>query len=467
MSQIQDRNPSLSDADYERKTYWQMAGGLFGLYTLLGLGCCFMYFNSISGLLIVPVAIIGLMGAINTFGLLTMSPGVRDSADSFLPLAFGSVLGGQLYEGHLTVGAPLWAMLGLMVVNYIVLFRTRKGPLDDPNARAQILKAGETAAYRDEYTDGGNFKLAGVCLLIATGLLYGSLFLSIDPTMQEINAKAAANECDPIMPIVSEGAEAREPIYPCDNSTNFVLQLLLKAAFLPGLIAGFGLLQGRKWANGIGDAYMGLVFGMSIFVFLAYESVIGTAGAILPIAAAAVAAFGLKPALSLQRGIADAVLKDVPATKAILLKAESAPSFSTEEYESWEDWKKTGQWMWILTGVEVLCLFLYSPDLLARISAALSDGFIHFPGYSLFSILLSLGTGALCAIGMTRHTKWVRDFTEMRIALGLGQVLVYLLGAQLVVSAEIWRAVFFVVLLGLAVPTYLALGKTRRAYFQS
>jgi hypothetical protein len=466
MSQIPNRNPSLTDADYERRQYWTISGGMFLLYTLLGVGCCVLYFKSLGGLTLVPPIAIALLGGLYAVGLLTMSPWARDSADTFLPLAFAMVIAGQLYEKHLNIGAPLWAMLVLMVVCYVVLFRTRKGPYDDREARIQIVNAGKTSSYRDEYIDASSWGTAGMCLLAATVILYAALFTSTDPTSSEIQYMAAHDECELIQPIPQEGEEAKDPIDPCNNTTNMALQWLLRLMLIPGLVAGYGLMTNRKWASGLGDVYMGMVFGLSIFVFLAYSSMFGAFGAALPFLSGLVAAIGLRPAMKLQRGISDATLKEVPATQALIARAESAPAFSTEEYESWADWTKTGQLLGALTVVELICLFLFNADFFARISASLSDGMVHFPGYELFSILVSLGTGALCAFGMMKHVKWVRGLAEMRIALGAGQVLVYLLASQLLVSAQIWRAIPFVALLILMVPTYLALGKTRRAYYQ-
>jgi len=207
---------------------------------------------------------------------------------------------------------------------------------------------------------------------------------------------------------------------------------------------------------------------MSLFLILAFEPQIGPVGLVIPIAALITAILGLMAVFKIHRGIPDDELKNVASVQKTLEKAADAPAFAPEEYEAWDEWKKTGQVVWGVTFLEVVCLFLYNTDFFPRMSAAFADGMgKHFPGYALFSLLVSLGTGAICALGLTNRWRWVKGFTEMRLALGAGQVLVYLLLSELIISSEIWRIFPFFILLGVMVVAYVFLGRTRKNYYQA
>lgn len=151
----------------------------------------------------------------------------------------------------------------------------------------------------------------------------------------------------------------------------------------------------------------------------------------------------------------------------ILEESANAPAIAPEEYESWADWSRTAVLILVLTLLEVVCLFLYNTDFFPRLSAAFAGDFgRHFPGSAFVSLLLAVGTGALCAFGMLRRVKWLRAVSEMRILLGPGQVIVFLLLSELIISKEIWRIFPFFILLAVMVVAYISLGRTKKPFYQ-
>jgi hypothetical protein len=247
-----------------------------------------------------------------------------------------------------------------------------------------------------------------------------------------------------------------------------VYPIVLALIFIPGFFAGWGLMQRKKWSSGMGDTYLGLSVGISLFLILAMESQVGPAGLAIPVLSLITSLIGLSAVFKIHRGVSDEELKNVASAQKTIEKAGDAPAFAPEEYEDWAQWKKTSGIVWAVTGLEVVCLFLYNPDFLPRMSVAFADGMgKHFPGWALFSILLALGSGAVCAVGLSNRWKWAKDFVELRLALGAGQVLVYLLLSELYISSSVLLFIPFFALLVVMVVAYVFLGQTRKNYYQA
>jgi hypothetical protein len=369
-------------------------------------------------------------------------------------------------------------------------------------------------SYPNEYEVPPAYKQAGLMLLLATIFLQIGFFVFkdselvkkaepfeklqsyVDPIVDVARSVTASNAgtdkkviqtLDDLQSIsidevqlkpIAEAAkvsipELKENLYQYRGSSAaagslFIYPLVLMLIFLPGFFGGIGLMQQKSWAVGMGDTYLGLSVGMALFLILAFESQIGVVGLAIPVASLVVAILGLMSVFKVHRGVSDEELKNIAGVQKIIEKAADSPAFAPEEYEAWEEWKKTGQMVWVVTFLEVVCLFLYNNDFFPRLSAAFADGFgKHFPGYALFSLLLSLGTGAICALGLTNRWRWVKEFTEMRLALGAGQVFVFLLLSELIISAEVWRIIPFFLLLGAMTVAYVFLGRTRKNYYQA
>jgi hypothetical protein len=121
----------------------------------------------------------------------------------------------------------------------------------------------------------------------------------------------------------------------------------------------------------------------------------------------------------------------------------------------------------VATFFEVICLLLFNTDLFTRLAAASADGFgKHFPMGAVASILIAVVSGALCAYGLFARVRWLRALTELRLSLGTGQIIVYLLLAELIISEQPARLVPFVLLLGAMITGFVFLSRTRQAFYQ-
>lgn len=262
-------------------------------------------------------------------------------------------------------------------------------------------------------------------------------------------------------------------LYYMSHLTSLMVIIGVPLVLLVGLTTGLGILKGSRTARNSLD--LSLVPTMTIVLAAAlageeeYQVLSNAPYLILPL----LAVFGCVGVMyrswfATQQRKFDNSPASVEALQKSLALAEVSPALSPEEFESKPDLQKTGQMILAMTGLEVICLVLYNPDMFSRISAALADGFgAHFPGGAVFSILIAILSGLLCAQGMFQAKKWTYGFSEMRGALGAGQVLVYLLLSELVVSDEPWRLVPFFLLLGVMVMTYVFMGRIRQSYYQA